>query len=78
MQEQQSETAIGVRATENGGAEYYSTSREGGVKGPSFYNRILPFRYFNGTVGELMRKLENSGNIAVWYQNGIVIGGMRR
>lgn len=45
---------------------------------PNFYNRILPFRYFNGTVGELMRKLENSGNIAVWYQNGIVIGGMRR
>ncbi|NCP11567.1 MAG: hypothetical protein GW859_06380, partial [Sphingomonadales bacterium] len=45
---------------------------------PDIYNRVLPFRYFEGTVGELMRKLENSGNIAVWYQNGIVIGGMRR
>lgn len=45
---------------------------------PAIYNRILPFRYFRGTVGELMRRLENTGNIAVWYQNGIVVGGMRR
>ncbi len=48
------------------------------VQSPAFLNRILPFRYFEGTVGELMRRLENTGNIAVWYQNGIVVGGSRQ
>lgn len=41
-------------------------------------SRIIPFRQFRGTVGELMRRLENSGNIAVWYQGGLVVGGTRR
>lgn len=41
-------------------------------------SRIIPFRRFRGTVGELMRRLENSGNIAVWYQGGLVVGGARR
>lgn len=44
----------------------------------NFVNRILPFRYFRGTVGELMRRLENTGNIAVWYDNGLIIGDVRR
>ena len=68
---------VGIRGNPDGSAEIYAT-RNDQANRPNFYNRILPFRYFNGTVGELMRKLENSGNIAVWYQNGIVIGGMRR
>lgn len=46
--------------------------------GPRFYDRVMPFRYFRGTVGELIRRMENSGNLAVWYDNGIVIGDRRR
>ncbi|WP_298843158.1 hypothetical protein [uncultured Salinicola sp.] len=68
---------VGIRGNPDGSAEIYASRSEANNR-PSFYNRVLPFRYFSGTVGELMRKLENSGNIAVWYQNGIVIGGMRR
>ena len=49
-----------------------------GRQAPAFYDRVLPFRYFRGTVGELMRRLENTGNIAVWYENGIVLGDVRR
>jgi hypothetical protein len=45
---------------------------------PAFYDRVVPFRYFRGSIGELMRRLENTGNIAVWYENGIVIGDVRR
>lgn len=45
---------------------------------PSILTNRLPFRTFRGTVGELMRQLENGGNIAVWYQNGLVVGKTRR
>ena len=68
---------VGIRGNPDGSAEIYAT-RSNRNNQPSFYNRVLPFRYFSGTVGELMRKLENSGNIAVWYQNGSGSGGMRR
>ncbi len=45
---------------------------------PVLLKRVVPFRQFRGTVGELMRRLENAGNIAVWYQGGLVVGGARR
>lgn len=53
-------------------------SGSGGRQLPAFYDRALPFRYFKGTVGELMRRLENTGNIAVWYDGGLVVGDVRR
>lgn len=61
----------------------YGTSGEGGQgtdesKSPRFYDRILPFRYFKGSVGELVKRLENSGELAVWYDNGLVVGETRR
>ena len=47
-------------------------------QGPEFFDRVLPFRQFQGTVGDLMRRLENSGNIAVWYDGGLIVGDVRR
>lgn len=52
----------------------YSTAPQS----PVLLKRVVPFRQFRGTVGELMRRLENAGNIAVWYQGGLVVGGARR
>lgn len=45
---------------------------------PAIMDRIIPFRYFHGTVGELVRRLENGGNIAIWYDGGLVVGETRR
>lgn len=45
---------------------------------PKIFDRPLPFRYFKGTVGELLRRLESTGNIAVWYDGGLVVGDVRR
>lgn len=45
---------------------------------PVFFDRILPFRRFQGTIGELIRRLESAGNIAVWYDGGLVLGDVRR
>jgi len=62
----------------------FQGSGEGGAagaetdKGPAFYDRVLPFRYFKGTVGELVQRLENSGDLAVWYDHGLVLGEVRR
>ena len=62
----------------------YGRSKDGGEaaddgdKAPRFYDRVLPFRYFKGTVGELVKRLENSGELAVWYDNGLVVGETRR
>jgi hypothetical protein len=47
-------------------------------RSPRFYDRALPFRYFKGTVGELVQRLQNSGDLAVWYDHGIVVGETRR
>lgn len=72
-------TVEGAAASSSGGSNTDAGSTQRSDSGrPDIYNRVLPFRYFKGSVGELMRRLENSGNIAVWYQNGIVVGGMRR
>ena len=54
------------------------TNNDSEEKGPRFYDRILPFRYFKGSVGELLKRLENSGELAVWYDNGLVVGETRR
>lgn len=54
------------------------TGGETEEKSPRFYDRILPFRYFKGSVGELVKRLENSGELAVWYDNGLVVGETRR
>lgn len=40
--------------------------------------RQAPFRYFDGTIGQLAKRLESAGNISVWYDDGIVIGAQRR
>ncbi len=45
---------------------------------PAFYDRPLPFRHFKGSVAELMRRMENSGDIAVWYDGSLVVGDVRR
>lgn len=66
------------RSAEQTSAEQSEGGARQSPRSPAFYNRALPFRYFQGTVGELMRRLENTGNIAVWYDNGIVIGDVRR
>jgi len=55
-----------------------SGSSASGRQMPAFFDRPLPFRYFKGSVGELMRRLENTGNIAVWYDGGLVVGDVRR
>ncbi|MFZ3481737.1 hypothetical protein [Sphingomonas sp. 3-13AW] len=61
----------------------YGRSKDGGEAGddsksPRFMDRVLPFRYFSGTVGELVKRLENSGALAVWYDNGLIVGETRR
>lgn len=55
-----------------------TSATSGGRQLPAIYDRPLPFRYFKGTVGELMRRLETTGNIAVWYDGGFVVGDVRR
>jgi hypothetical protein len=60
------------------GADGANTTQDDGAKSPRFYDRVLPFRYFKGTVGELVQRLENSGDLAVWYDHGIVVGETRR
>ena len=75
-------TVEGSSVDENVNAPVQQPAPQTGVNGerssPAFFERSLPFRYFQGTVGELMRRLENTGNIAVWYDNGFVIGDVRR
>lgn len=61
---------------ENSQARY--VGEDGKTISPLLLQRALPFRYFRGTVGQLMRKLENTGNIGVWYQDGLILGGTRR
>ena len=77
--DQRQQAALQRLPDANGGGG--QSSRQGGGQGrqlPAFYDRSLPFRYFKGTVGELMRRLENTGNIAVWYDGGFVVGDVRR
>lgn len=66
----------GIRANDNGSVELYEKRESRQV--PAFYDRPLPFRNFKGSVAELMRRLENSGDIAVWYDGSIVVGDVRR
>lgn len=67
---------FGGRAANNGVAG--GGEGEDGRSVTNFFDRALPFRYFKGTVGELIRRLENSGNIAVWYDGGLIVGDVRR
>lgn len=66
----------GIRANENGAVEIYNKKEQRQV--PAFYDRPLPFRHFKGSVAELMRRMENSGDIAVWYDGSLVVGDVRR
>lgn len=70
-------------ANADGSASTTGSAQSGGRQLPTFYDRALPFRSFKGTVGDLMRRLENTGNIAVWYDGnatdgGFVVGDVRR
>jgi hypothetical protein len=67
-----------LRRLPGGGGGEGSSASSGGRQMPAFFDRPLPFRYFKGTVGEMMRRLENTGNIAVWYDGGLVVGDVRR
>jgi hypothetical protein len=64
--------------SDNRSADAASNSGNIRRKVPAIYDRSLPFRYFKGSVGELMRRLETAGNIAVWYDGGLVVGDVRR
>lgn len=67
----------GANAGGGRGASGSSASAGGGTR-PAFFDRPLPFRYFKGTVGELVRRMENTSNIAIWYDGGLVVGDVRR
>ena len=49
-----------------------------GVPDKPIAERLAPFRAFNGSVSDLARRLEATGNLAVWWDGGIVIGSVRR
>ncbi len=66
------------RPASNGSNSDGNAGDSGRRQVPTFVDRPLPFRNFKGSVAELMRRLENSGDIAVWYDGSLVVGDVRR